>query len=171
MRGSAVRVRHSAPPPFYEAVRSPSSLLFCVRLSSFVFPRSMMVRRAMRCEMPSVASRRVFCPLPLPFALRLSPFALRPSPFKVTTPGRQNQAFGPNDAVRPAFPFAPAFYRIGNQLHSGSAPRLASGPIFCAWGGGLGEIGGGCGWSKWSFGHLVKIDFGQTENATIIIKI
>ena len=26
-------------------------------------------------------------------------------------------------------------------------------------------------WSKWSFGHLVKIDFGQTENATIIIKI
>ena len=184
MRGSAVRVRHSAPP-FYEAVRSPSSLLFCVRLSSFVFPRSMMVRRAMRREMPSVASRRVFCPLPLPFALRLSPFVLRlspfalcpspfalcPSPFKVTTPGRQNQAFGPNDAVRPAFPFAPAFYRIGNQLHSGSAPRLASGPIFCAWGGGLGEIGGGCGWSKWSFGHLVKIDFGQTENATIIIKI
>ena len=139
----------------------------------------------MRREMPSVASRRVFCPLPLPFALRPSPFALRlspfalcplpfalrPSPFKVTTPGRQNQAFGPNDAVRPAFPFAPAFYRIGNQLHSGSAPRLASGPIFCAWGGGLGEIGGGCGWSKWSFGHLVKIDFGQTENATIIIKI
>ena len=151
----------------------------------------------MRREMPSVASRRVFCPLPFalrlsPFALRLSPFALRPlpfalrpspfalcpspfalrpSPFKVTTPGRQNQAFGPNDAVRPAFPFAPAFYRIGNQLHSGSAPRLASGPIFCAWGGGLGEIGGGCGWSKWSFGHLVKIDFGQTENATIIIKI
>ena len=80
MRGSAVRVRHSAPP-FYEAVRSPSSLLFCVRLSSFVFPRSMMVRRAMRREMPSVASRRVFCPLPLPFALRLSPFALRPLPF------------------------------------------------------------------------------------------
>ena len=26
-------------------------------------------------------------------------------------------------------------------------------------------------WSKWSFGHLVKIDFGQTKNATIIIKI
>ena len=23
----------------------------------------------------------------------------------------------------------------------------------------------------WSFGHLVKIDFGQTENATIIIKM
>ena len=165
MRGSAVRVRHSAPP-FYEAVRSPSSLLFCVRLSSFVFPRSVM--RGGRCAAKCRALRRVasfalcLCPLP---------FAFRPSPFKVTTPGRQNQAFGPNDAVRPAFPFAPAFYRIGNQLHSGSAARLASGPIFCAWGGGLGEIGGGCGWSKWSFGHLVKIDFGQTENATIIIKI
>ena len=26
-------------------------------------------------------------------------------------------------------------------------------------------------WSKWSKCHLVKIDFGQTENATIIIKI
>ena len=149
MRGSAVRVRHSAPP-FYEAVRSPSSLLFCVRLSSFVFPRSMMARRAMRREMPSVASRRVFCPLP--FALCPSPFALCPSPFalrlsKLQRRGGKIKHLGQTMPCGPRFSFAPAFYRIGNQLHSGSAPRLASGPIFCAWGGGLGEIGGGCGLS------------------------
>ena len=123
MRGSAVRVRHSAPPPFYEAVRSPSSLLFCVRLSSFVFPRSMMVRRAMRCEMPSVASRRVFCPLPLPFALRLSPFALRPLPF----------------ALCPS-PFALRLSKLqrrgGKIKHLGQTmpcgPRFLSRPLFIA---------------------------------------
>ena len=46
--------------------------------------------------------------------------------------------------------------------------------LFCAGGGGFGESEAERGWSKWSkwsFGHLVKIDFGQTENATIIIKM
>ena len=139
-------------------------------------------RNAERC----VASRLLpfafaFCPSP--FAFRLSPFAFRPLPFalcpspfalrlsKLQRRGGKIKHLGQTMPCGPRFSFAPAFYRIGNQLHSGSAPRLASGPIFCAWGGGLGEIGGGCGWSKWSFGHLVKIDFGQTENATIIIKI
>ena len=95
-------------------------------------------RNAERCD----ASRRAF--RPLPFALRPSPFALRPSPFalcplpfalcpspfalrllplKVTTPGRQNQAFGPNDAVRPAISFYSSLYRIGSQLHIGGAPQ------------------------------------------------
>ena len=129
MRGSAVRVRHSAPP-FYEAVRSPSSLLFCVRLSSFVFPRSMMVRRAMRREMPSVASRRVFCPLPLPFALRLSPFALRLSPF----------ALCPSPfALRPS-PFALRLSKLqrrgGKIKHLAQTmpcgPRFLSRPLFIA---------------------------------------
>ena len=175
MRGSAVRVRHSAPPPpFYEAVRSPSSLLFCVRLSSFVFPRSMMVRRAMRCEMPSVASRRVFCPLP--FALCPSPFALCPSPFalrlsKLQRRGGKIKHLGQTMPCGPRFLSRPLF--IALVINYIVAVRRGShlARFFCAWGGGLGEIGGGCGWSKWSFGHLVKIDFGQTENATIIIKI
>ena len=75
-----------------------------------------------------VLSPFAFCPSPFafchsPFALRPSPFVLCPSPLKVTTRGRRNQAFGPNDAVRPAISFYSFLYRIENQLHIGSTPQ------------------------------------------------